>query len=199
MAGQSRRKKQKATTISNKTIGVATKILLDDANNGFKNGNFVCSPFSFELVLGMLAFGAERKDFETTILLDTGKGGPDVRLANGVWVDEGVKCVKSCYHEHAESAVIINSWVKEKTNGLIPNIIGGLTPDDVIIIANALYFKGTWSKPFSSKNTKKKDFHLINGEKVSVPFMTSDNEFDCGSFESYQMIKFSYESIGCWD
>ncbi|GKG05487.1 serpin-ZX, partial [Tanacetum coccineum] len=78
---------------------------------------------SLELVLGMLAFGAEGKTLKQflgfighksmneldsmssvskllkQILLDTGKGGPDVRLANGVWVDEGVKRVNSCYQE----------------------------------------------------------------------------------------------------
>ncbi|GJU31613.1 serpin-ZX, partial [Tanacetum coccineum] len=43
---------------------VATKILLDDACNGFTNGNFVCSPFSLEIVLGMLAFGATGQTLE---------------------------------------------------------------------------------------------------------------------------------------
>ncbi|GJV31302.1 serpin-ZX [Tanacetum coccineum] len=203
---------------------------------GFKNGNFVCSPFSIEIVLGMLAFGAEgqtlkqlleflgHKSLEELrsmslvskilehILLSTIKGGPDVRIANEVWVAEQLKPVQSCYREvletvyktkadyidnenkPAQSAETINSWTKEKTNGLIPKLIGEFTPDDALVIANSLYFKGIWSKPFALEYTKEKDFHLINGEKVPVPFMTRFGEFDYGSFESYKMVRFPYES-----
>ncbi|GJU34141.1 serpin-ZX [Tanacetum coccineum] len=94
----------------------------------------------------------------------------------------------------AQSAETINSWTKEKTNGLIPKLIGEFSPDDVLVIANSLYFKGIWSKPFALEYTKEKDFHLINGEKVPVPFMTRFGEFDYGSFESYKMVRFPYES-----
>ncbi|GKE01858.1 serpin-ZX, partial [Tanacetum coccineum] len=56
-------KKQKtvatSTMAANNTTTIATKTLLDDAHDGFKNGNFVCSPLSLDIVLGMLAAGAE--------------------------------------------------------------------------------------------------------------------------------------------
>ncbi|GJR34142.1 serpin-ZX [Tanacetum coccineum] len=45
--------------MSANTTTVATKTLLDDAHSGFKNGNFVCSPLSLDIILGMLAAGAE--------------------------------------------------------------------------------------------------------------------------------------------
>ncbi|GJZ68863.1 hypothetical protein Tco_0632413, partial [Tanacetum coccineum] len=38
---------------------VVTKTLLDDAHNGFKNGNFICSPLSLDIILGLLTVGAE--------------------------------------------------------------------------------------------------------------------------------------------
>ncbi|GJV31223.1 serpin-ZX [Tanacetum coccineum] len=55
-------------------------------------------------------------------------------------------------------------------------------------------FKGIWSNPFDADDTIDKKFHLINGEQVSVPFMTSNKEFDYGSFEGFNMIKLPYKS-----
>nr|GEX06093.1 hypothetical protein [Tanacetum cinerariifolium] len=222
------------TTKSSKTITVATKIQLDDANNGFKNGNFVCSPFSLETMLGMIAAGAKGKTLELLLEflghetmdqlhsespslkmlanLNTDGGGL-VSLANGAWVDKKLNPINSCYQDvlktvykteakyvdfgnKREQAVReINSWGNKETRGLIPTIIvdNELSQDAVIVLANALYFKGIWSTPFDANRTKRKDFHLINGEIVSVPFMTSSSEFSYGSFEDFKILKIRYE------
>ncbi|GJR38559.1 serpin-ZX [Tanacetum coccineum] len=89
----------------------------------------------------------------------------------------------------------INTWVHKVTKGLIPIIVDGFGKDDLIVLANALYFKGAWSNPFISKITKNGYFYLINGKKVLVPFMTVERElFDYGFFNGYKMIKFPYKS-----
>nr|XP_043616296.1 serpin-Z3-like [Erigeron canadensis] len=222
---------------------VATRILLDDAHNGFKDGNFVCSPFSLETVLGMLAAGAEGETLEQLLeflghetvdhllsdspsakLLaqlfsdtDSREAGLEIVLANGIWVDKKlITRVQSRYKEVLQcvykteakfvdfenmphgSAKNINSWVNEKTRGLIPTIVdGGDLKDDVVIaLVNALYFKGLWSKPFDAKKTKVKDFHLVNGETVSIPFMTSQKQFNYGCFEGCKILQIPYESEG---
>ncbi|XP_071712645.1 serpin-Z7-like [Rutidosis leptorrhynchoides] len=72
-----------------------------------------------------------------------------------------------------KSAMEMNSWVSKKTKGLIPTIIEKTDLKEVfIVLENALYFKGLWYKPFNAKSTKDKNFHLMNGKTVSVPFMT---------------------------
>lgn len=44
----------------------------------------------------------------------------------------------------------VNSWVKKYTDGLIPRILSTRLPSSTwIVLANALYFKGDWSKPFN--------------------------------------------------
>ena len=92
---------------------VVTKTLLNDAHNGFKNGNFVCSPLSLEIVLGMLAAGAEGQTLKqlleflghesiiqllsespTQILSNPGL---DFSLANGVWVNKRLEPVRTSY------------------------------------------------------------------------------------------------------
>ena len=77
---------------------------------------------------------------------------------------------------------------------MIPTIVetSDFSEDDLIVFVNALYFKGAWSYPFYVDYTENKDFYLINGEKVSVPFMTTYENFDYGSFKDYKMIKFPY-------
>nr|XP_043616037.1 uncharacterized protein LOC122587951 [Erigeron canadensis] len=226
------------STISAKTNTVATRILLDDAHNGFKNGNFVCLPFSLETVLGMLAAGAQGKTLEqlleflghetidqllsespsakllAQLLSNSNGGGLDIGLANEIWVDKNLfNRVQPCYKEVLKSvyktkarfvdftnkpdksAEKINSWVNKKTRGVIPTIVNvGDLEGVVIALANALYFKGLWFEPFDTEFTEEKDFHLMNGETVLVPFMTSYKDFDYGSFEGCQILKNPYES-----
>ncbi|GJR75201.1 putative reverse transcriptase domain-containing protein [Tanacetum coccineum] len=49
------------TTMSANSSTVVTKILLNDANNGYKIGNFVFTQLSLDIVLGILVAGAEGK------------------------------------------------------------------------------------------------------------------------------------------
>ncbi|XP_071711944.1 serpin-Z10-like [Rutidosis leptorrhynchoides] len=225
-----------------KTINVATKVLLDDANHGFKKGNFVCSPFTIEALLGMVAAGAQGKTLKqlleflghetldqllyespTSKLLqqilfntENAEAGLEIVVANGIWVDSQMNRVQSCYEEvlktvyktesmfldfenkPEESAKEMNSWASKKTKGLIPTIVEKTDLKDVfIVLANALYFKGLWYIPFASNMTKEKEFHLINGKTVSVPFMTrSYNRFLYGSFKGYKIIQLPYETEG---
>ncbi|PWA92738.1 serpin-ZX [Artemisia annua] len=149
-------------------------------------------------------------------ILSGGAGGVDFSLANAVWVDKRVEPIRSCYQwvlktiyktkakyvdfvnkVKLDVAVKdINSWVRKETKGLIPTIvnISDFTPDDLMVFVNALYFKGAWSFPFHVEWTRNKEFYLINGEKVSVPFMSNSTMFYYGSFEGYKMIKFPYKS-----
>jgi serpin B len=77
------------------------------------------------------------------------------------------------YDNASEAAGIINSWVAQKTQNKIkdlisPDAIDGLTR---IILVNAIYFKGTWVNKFDEHNTSPHDFHLTNSAKVKVDMM----------------------------
>ncbi|GJR02820.1 serpin-ZX [Tanacetum coccineum] len=100
--------------ISANTTSVITKTLLDDAQNGFRNGNLVCSPLSLDIVLGMLTVGAEGDTLKQLLgflrhgsinqflsespsakllaqSISNQNSGLEFTLANGVWVDKYVK------------------------------------------------------------------------------------------------------------
>lgn len=47
----------------------------------------------------------------------------------------------------------VNNWVSEKTNGKIDTLIKELDPSNILIMLNAVYFKGTWENQFQSNLT----------------------------------------------
>nr|GEU43182.1 hypothetical protein [Tanacetum cinerariifolium] len=201
-----RHKKFTPTTLKSKITAVATKILLEDAHKGYKKGNDVCS-FSLEMVLGMLAFGAKGRTLEQLLGFLGHETMDQLRAESCALKFFAQNCVGSLHVKAnyvdfinpAKAVQVINSWVKRKTKGLIPTVIQEedlLNWEDArMVFVNALHFNGTWSKPFNTNKTRKKEFHLIKGEKVSVPFMTS-KKFDYGSFGDYKILKIPYESKG---
>lgn len=64
----------------------------------------------------------------------------------------------------------INSWVLNKTNGLInTNIVKD--PSKTALFANVIYFKGEWTHPFDEKQTQKANFYNVEGTVKSVDMM----------------------------
>ena len=64
----------------------------------------------------------------------------------------------------------INGWAKEKTNGMIPNILDEIDPYMVSYLLNAIYFKADWASKFDKNNTKTESFTTDNG-KTELPLM----------------------------
>ncbi len=66
----------------------------------------------------------------------------------------------------------INKWASDNTNGKIPKVIDQISPDMVMFLMNALYFKGDWSYQFDKSKTQKLPFRLENGSIVTPETMT---------------------------
>ncbi|KAG6741866.1 hypothetical protein POTOM_055146 [Populus tomentosa] len=85
----------------------------------------------------------------------------------------------------------INSWVEAETRGIIKNLLPSkcLGDDTALVLANALFFKGTWDRKFDASKTKYNDFHLLGGQIVQVPFMTSKRyqRHLYGCFDGYKI------------
>ena len=69
--------------------------------------------------------------------------------------------------------VHINSWVSEKTEGKIQDLLppGSIDPLTRLVLTNAIYFKGQWKFEFDPGLTHEAKFHLLDGTTVTVPFM----------------------------
>ncbi|KAF7803114.1 serpin-ZX-like [Senna tora] len=144
-----------------------------------------------------------------------GGGGPVISFVNGTWVEKsfGLKTsfeeiVKHLYKSKIEAVDFIhkayqvkdevNSWVENATNGLIKQLLppGSLDEETKLVLVNALYFKGSWDQKFNPSKTLPKNFQLLNGQLVKVPFMTGvrNDEYYYKSFENFKMLKIPYQS-----
>uniref|UniRef100_A0A671VGU4 Serpin domain-containing protein n=2 Tax=Sparus aurata TaxID=8175 RepID=A0A671VGU4_SPAAU len=67
----------------------------------------------------------------------------------------------------------VNQWVENATNGHIPNFLESIPHDVVLMLMNAVYFKGEWQTRFDPQGTTKGAFYLDNQNSVSVDMMKS--------------------------
>ena len=87
----------------------------------------------------------------------------------------------------------INSWVYDKTHGMIPKIYEKPQPGDLaVVLANALYFKGSWSEPFDSGMTQPGVFHCSDGAAVKTDMMCSMSEYPSAVSGKFRMLTLSY-------
>jgi len=90
------------------------------------------------------------------------------------------------------AADIINEWVNEKTNQLIPKIIDQIPGDAVMYLVNAVYFKGQWRYQFEKGKTVQKPFHIYDGTEVQVPTMTQHEKHPFYKGPGFAAIELPY-------
>ncbi|XP_061851384.1 heterochromatin-associated protein MENT isoform X2 [Colius striatus] len=66
-----------------------------------------------------------------------------------------------------QARALINSWVGNKTERKIQDLLpaGSVNTHTVLVLVNAIYFKGNWEKKFLEKNTSEKPFRLSKVER----------------------------------
>ena len=136
---------------------------------------------------------------------------PEVTLniANSLWVREGEELdpffvernqsyydamVQALDFDDSEAAATINAWVKDRTGGLIEDIVEPpIDTQTILFLVNAIYFHGDWTVPFNPDNTQSDLFHGPAGEIENVPFMFRSSEFPYFEKEGvFQAIRLPY-------
>ncbi len=92
----------------------------------------------------------------------------------------------------ATAVDVINAWVKEKTNNLIPKIIDGIPAEAVMYLVNAIYFKGQWKYQFEAKNTRDRTFYISGGTAIQVPAMVQHATFNYFKGTGFAAIELPY-------
>ena len=91
------------------------------------------------------------------------------------------------------SVSTINNWVNENTNGKIKEILESISPNAVMYLINAIYFKGTWQYEFDKNETSDDTFNLPDGEKISCKMMVQTNDnFSYFSNNQFEAIDLPY-------
>jgi serine protease inhibitor len=90
---------------------------------------------------------------------------------------------------------IINTWASDKTQGKIKRLADGMIDPETtrLFLANAIYFKGKWSKPFLVKDTKNQTFHLHGGGEKLIPMMRESTHLDYREGSGYQAVRLPYD------
>ena len=129
-------------------------------------------------------------------------------FANSIWYhntytfnDEFISVNKNNYNaevkavDFSSSGTVnqINGWVSEKTNKKIPEIIESLSPDEMICIINAIYFKGIWREKFDKDRTKDEVFYSEDGISMGkVKMMSQKNHFLYSEDDNCKYLKLPY-------
>ena len=127
-------------------------------------------------------------------------------IANSVWIDEDFevkpeflndkKLIGETFYQNLSSTKTMNdfnNWCDTKTNGCIKKVLSEpLSGDCMMVIANALYFKGMWKYQFDKDNTTEKDFNNSDGTKSKVKMMSQKCKFLAYSGENMDMVELPY-------
>jgi serpin B len=82
--------------------------------------------------------------------------------------------------------------VSDKTNGKIETLFDRLEAADVVVLANAVYFKGRWTEEFDKGKTWDQEFHRADGSAKQHPMMRQGGEYRYWQGEGLEMISLPY-------
>lgn len=139
------------------------------------------------------------------------QGNYQLSVANSLWLEQSYKFLESYMNlinknydaglfqvdfknTYEAVRVKINTWIEEKTNGKIKDLIpsGALDKFTRLVLANAIYFKGNWLSQFKKEVTKDMPFNINTNEKIQVPMMYQQYEFKYGEDENVQLLEMPY-------
>ena len=145
-------------------------------------------------------------------LSEVSKGqGIELNIANALWAQKGhpflpafLDTAGSGYQANvnqvdfttaAESArEEINRWVAKETKDKIPDILppGSLDGMTRLVLANAIYFRGTWLKQFDKAKTVTQPFQVSADREVQAPLMTHVDEVGYMEEPDFQAVELPY-------
>jgi len=131
----------------------------------------------------------------------------EINVANSVWTENDFK-VKSpfsgiltnYYRAEAGSFDIddpsapqkMNQWIEDKTNGLIKQMIDRLDDNTVMLLINAIYFKGKWKSQFDEQSTTQLPFYKSDGTEPKVSMMRQTEEFKIYDGDGFMVAELTY-------
>lgn len=137
-----------------------------------------------------------------------------LELANAIWYQQGFSlkpafisanrkffqsALGSVDFTSPQSAQTINDWADRNTQGKIQQVVEWpLDPGTRVVLANAIYFKGKWDRPFDKKDTKPHSFYLSGGGDKQVPTMWQHGRLAYQSGDGFQAVRLPYAGKRLW-
>ncbi|XP_006837605.1 PREDICTED: serpin B7 isoform X2 [Chrysochloris asiatica] len=121
----------------------------------------------------------------------------ELSIANGVFAEKVfdfhrnyIDCAEKLYNARVERVDFtndvedtrykINKWIENETHGKIKNVFreGSISSSAVMVLVNAVYFKGKWESAFTKSETLKGRFKSPKCPGKEVPMMHQEQRFN---------------------
>jgi serpin B len=138
-------------------------------------------------------------------------GGGELLLANRLWTLEGevllddfLRINREHYqatpagvdflHDTESARHAINAWVSDRTRARIPELLrsGDLDAATVLVLTNAIYFKGSWAARFPAAQTAAGPFHVSANRTPEVPTMQQVGRFAHARASNFAAVELPY-------
>ncbi|MEN8156939.1 MAG: serpin family protein, partial [Bacteroidota bacterium] len=128
-------------------------------------------------------------------------------IANSIWyrlgfnvVDEFINTNKTYFDAEVKEADFgdpatleaINSWIEQKTNDKIQEMLDYIPEDAVMYLINAIYFNAPWKYEFEKEKTYRGDFFVSDDALFPVDFMRVSGNFQYTSNEDFTAVELPY-------
>jgi serpin B len=99
--------------------------------------------------------------------------------------------VKGLDFRRPETVDTVNAWANTNTNGKIPKILDSIEAQIVMLLMNAIYFKGDWRAGFDADETRDDVFHAPGGD-ITVRMMNRKGGFRSGRTANAIVVELPY-------
>ncbi|XP_063088191.1 serpin B7 [Cavia porcellus] len=168
--------------------------------SGHRNVSNNQSRLQFQLKNVLCDINASHKDYE-------------LRIANGLFAEKEfdinetyIECAEKLYKARVErvdftndiddTTCKINKWIENETHGKIKNVFNdnSISSSAVMVLVNAVYFKGKWKSAFTKRDTIKCHFKSPKCSKQVVPMMHQERRFNLTTIQepSMQVLQLIY-------
>ncbi len=174
------------------------------------NGAAGATETSIKTALQLQEFTQDRINKSNSLLMNllmVPDSSAELNIANSLWLNEPFELkpefVKDCNEQYSVETFVkdfaqpsateeINEWVRNKTHGKIDKIIDQFKKDDLLVILNAIYFNGEWTKPFETIQTEMMPFMLLGGSEKKYPRMHQYGTFEYFESSEFQLVSIPY-------
>ncbi|MET0626079.1 MAG: serpin family protein, partial [Pyrinomonadaceae bacterium] len=142
-------------------------------------------------------------------VVDDAAAGDELMVANSLWARAGlglragfVAAARSHFRaevaaldaDAAAAARAVNGWVKEKTGGMIKEIVrpSALGAQALLVLLSAVHFKGVWKSRFDESKTRAGEFSAPGGAPRSLPMMRQSGRFKYSGDARVRAVELPY-------
>lgn len=132
-----------------------------------------------------------------------------LKLANSLWYNQNLTFLPDFIETSKENYFakvspiditspntieLINNWISNQTEGLIPKMVKEIDPYLAMMLVNAIYFKGIWHTQFDKSKTTKENFTAADKQSVATSFMNLDAAFKINVNQDFNMVHVPYKN-----